>query len=184
MPACQKHPQQMLDKYMECNICKWHKSEDNKRQKKVDRINEKKAAKRVPSERDKLKVKLQRLHSKRMKELYRKMGFYYCWIDEKGNERKGLFGLHVSHYFAKGELWQLWTDPVNSGLSSYNRNVNRPETVPLMRAMMVKVWGEEKVKDLEKRAAEAKKRIDMRIDPKYPTELWLRGKIDELQKLK
>lgn len=183
MPVCEKHPEQFLKQGQECNKCLWLKHDKQKREDKIKVYNSKKIIKfGKANERTKLKLKLQSLVSARAKKLYKDKGFYYCWIDGIKNDRSGLFGLHVSHYFAKSDIWQLWDDPVNIGLSSYSRNVNRPETVALMRSMMVKVWGEEAVKDLEARADFYKNRINVGIDPKYPPDIWLIGKIEELKK--
>jgi len=131
-----------------------------------------------------LKKRLQNIWSKIMKDHYKELGVYYCWISGKSTLVKGLFSLHVSHYYPKSEIWQLWTDPVNSGLSSYNENVNKPQTVTQMRAKMIEVWGVEKVNDLDKRAEEYRLRIKTGIDPKYPTDLWLQAKILEIKSIK
>ena len=50
-----------------------------------------------------------------------------------------------------------------------------------MRDMMIKVWGEETVNDLDKRSKEADERIKAGIDPRYPTDLWLIGMIAEMK---
>lgn len=131
--------------------------------------------------RDNLKKRLQSKWSKVMKDLYQREGYYYCWITGKTTNQKGLFSLHVSHYYPKSEIWQLWTDPVNSGLSSYNENVNKPHTVTQMRAKMIEFWGIDKVNDLDKRAEEYRLRIKMKIDPKHPTDLWMLAKLSELK---
>lgn len=127
-----------------------------------------------------LKNKLQSLVSKQMKDYYKNIEVYYCWISGKSTMAKGLFSLHVSHYYAKSEIWQLWADPVNCGLSSYNENVNKPQTVTQMRAKMIEVWGLDAVNDLDKRAEDARNRIKMGIDPRYPTDLWILAKIKDL----
>mgnify|MGYP000855960357 FL=1 len=131
--------------------------------------------------RDNLKSRLQGLVSQYVKSIYREKGVYFDWITNKPNNRTGLFGLHAAHYYPKGELWQLWCDPVNIGLTGYNQNVNKPETAPMMRDMMIKVWGEETVNDLDKRSKEADERIKAGIDPRYPTDLWLIGMIAEMK---
>ena len=169
-----------------CSLCNTENYKKRKFVKKSESIKLKSKFKNIPKDektknRDKLKTKLQALHSKKMKELYKEMGVYYCWITGKSTLTKGLFSLHVSHYYPKGDIWQLWTDPINSGLSTYNENVNKPQTVTQMRRMMIKVWGIDKVNELDIRADEYSARIKMGIDPKYPTDLWLMGKISELK---
>ncbi len=47
--------------------------------------------------------------------------------------------------------------------------------------MMIKVWGVDKVNELDIKADEYSARIKMGIDPKYPTDLWLMRKISELK---
>lgn len=127
------------------------------------------------------KDKLQSLVSKYMKLVYQRKCVYYDWITWKRNDQKGLFGLHAAHYYPKGELWQLWCDPVNIGLTGYSHNVVKPETAPMMRSMMIDVWGEKAVNDLDKRASEAKQRIDLGIDPRYPTDMWILAMIKEMK---
>lgn len=128
-----------------------------------------------------LKVKLQALVSKYVKKIYTDRGVYFDWITGKANNQAGLFGLHAAHYYPKGELWQLWCDPVNVGLTGHNHNVNKPETATMMRGMMVKVWGEEAVNDLDRRAEESKLRINTGMDPKHPDDLWLMASIKDMQ---
>ena len=135
--------------------------------------------------RNNLKSRLQGLVSQYIKRIYRDQGYYFDWITHKPDNTKGLFGLHAAHYYPKGELWQLWCDPVNIGLTGHNNNVNKPETAPMMRTIMVKGCGEEAVNDLDKRAKEADDRIKAGIDPRYPTDLWMIGMIAEMkQKIK
>lgn len=131
--------------------------------------------------RQRLLHELQRVWSRYMKHIYREMGVYYCWIGGNVNNASGLSGLHVSHYFPKGELWQLWCDPVNSGLSSFDYNVNKPETVGLMRRKMVEVWGPEAIADLEDRAEMYRQRIAAGMDPRRPTDIWIIGMIKEVK---
>lgn len=183
MALCSKHNHYHPDG-THCGECWSDQMKANKQAAKSQFVKTK--FKKLPSDektkyRNALKTKLQALHSKNMKALYKEMGVYYCWISKKSNNQTGLFSLHVSHYYPKGDIWQLWTDPVNSGLSTYNENVNKPQTVTQMRAMMIKVWGVDKVNELDIRAEEYSIRIKMGLDPKYPTDLWLMGKISELK---
>lgn len=129
-----------------------------------------------------LKTKLQALVSRYVKKIYQDRDVYFDWITMRPNNQSGLFGLHAAHYYPKGELWQLWTDPVNIGLTGHNHNVNKPETATMMRGMMVKVWGAEAVDDLDRRAEEAKMRIATGMDRKHPDDMWLMANIKELQK--
>ncbi|MEP7198031.1 MAG: hypothetical protein ABI851_16045 [Saprospiraceae bacterium] len=128
-----------------------------------------------------LKTRLQLLWSKKMKELYKEKGYYYDWIDGKGSERTGLFGLHVSHYYPKGEIWQLWTDPVNSGISSYDNNVNNAHTVTMMRGVMIDIWGIDKVNDLDERAELWRKKMSMGIEKRRPDAFQLMAMIQDLK---
>ncbi len=131
--------------------------------------------------RPQLKKELQDLWSKKMKAFYKEKNLYICFIDNVKDNRKGLLGLHVSHYFAKSDLWPLWCDPVNSGLSTNDRNFNKPETVGLMRMKLVEIWGKEAFEDLEKRATEIKNKINMGLEKKYPPTDWLLASIQELK---
>lgn len=178
MPVCEIHGE-FITHPLGCTRCQWINSERNKKEKRFSSV---KKFKESGSERKKLKEKLQSLVSAKMKKIYRDKGLYYCWIDGTIDTRSGLKGLHVSHYFAKSDIWQLWDDPVNCGISSYNRNVVRPETVALMRRMMAKVWGEDSVKDLEERAEKHRQNIRLGIEPRHPPDIWLMAKIKELSK--
>lgn len=131
--------------------------------------------------RKRLKDKLQGLVSEYVKTLYKSKGVYYDWITGKANYQAGLFGLHAAHYYPKGELWQLWCDPVNIGLTDHNHNVNKPETAPMMRRMMIEVHGAEAILDLDRRAEDYKLRIQAGIDPRHPEDLWLVAMAKEMK---
>lgn len=130
---------------------------------------------------DKLKKQLQSLWSAKMKQIYKDKGVYFDWIDGKANNAKGLHGLHVAHFYPKGKLWQLWIDPVNSGIASHKHNVEEPETAPMMLKMMLKVWGDDAVNDLHQRAEDYRLRISLGIDKRHPDEMILMGMIKELK---
>lgn len=137
--------------------------------------------KKTSSYRSKLKDKLQRLISKHIKDHYLGIGINYCFITGKTTMAKGIFSLHASHYFPKGELWQLWTYPENIGLSTYDMNINKPQTVSMMRSKLVEIWGEDRIKKLEDKAEYHKKMISIGAEKKHPPVEWLEAKISELK---
>ena len=187
MPICTKHGTYLNDDLTMCGQC-WRElqsvktAERKSERKQFGKFKKKFVVSEKTKARDRLKKRLQDEWSKYMKEVYREMGLYYCWITGHSTLKKGIFGLHVSHYYAKGEIWQLWCDPVNSGLSIYDQNVNKPQNVTAMRHKMIEVWGEDRVKELDEKAEMYRNRIKAGIDPKYPTDIWLMGMIKEIKK--
>lgn len=183
---CETHNRYIPDGQM-CSQCF---AEMHKAQKKAEREAGKSFGKyrsfelsESSKKRKAMKDKLQGMVSKYVKQLYRERGFYFDWITGKANNQSGLFGLHAAHYYPKGELWQLWCDPVNIGLTGHHHNVNKPETAPMMRDMMVKVWGADAVNDLDLRAAEYKLNIQLGIDPRHPTDIWMQGMAIQMKAL-
>ena len=80
MAICSKHGQYYPDG-THCGTCWNEQMKANKQAAKSQFVKSK--FKQIPKDektktRDKLKAKLQALHSKNMKELYKEMGFYYC----------------------------------------------------------------------------------------------------------
>ncbi|NOT37345.1 MAG: hypothetical protein HOP11_08210 [Saprospiraceae bacterium] len=134
--------------------------------------------------RENLKKRLQDKISKLIKAYYKERGLYYCWIKGNTTNVKGLYSLHASHYYAKGDIWQLWCSPVNIGLSSYDQNVNNPQNVTSMRRKMIEVWGEEKVKELDKKADHFRMQIKLGIDKSKPTNEWMLGMMEILKGVK
>lgn len=183
MAVCTLHGQYYREGEL-CGSCWREGAVVAQKQKKIEIKEQKKKGKSGSSYRDNLKKRLQNEWSRLVKNYLKEQGLYYCWITGKTTLVKGLYSLHVSHYYPKGELWQLWTDPVNSGLSTYNENVNKSHTVTQMREIMVKLWGKEEVNNLDKRAEEARQRIKLGVDTKYPTDMWLLGQIQLLKSIK
>lgn len=137
--------------------------------------------------RENLKSRLQVWWRKKIMELYTRLGVAKrCWICDKPFPVKSshvMSSPHISHYYAKGSLYRLWCDPVNSGVLCYNHNVNKPETVVEMEPMMVKVWGQEAVDAMKKRAEEHSYNIKIGKDRRYPTNEWFLYQIEEVKKL-
>lgn len=176
MPVCERHTR-FIPEGQYCGAC-WSEGVLTK---KVEEKQIKQKANKKPTDRSKLKDKLQRLVSKHMKAYYLKLGINYCFISGKSTNAKGMFSLHASHYFPKGELWQLWTVPENIGLSTYDMNVNKPQTVSMMRSKLVEIWGEDRIKKLEGKAEYHKKMMSIGAEKKHPPIEWLQAKIIELK---
>ena len=137
--------------------------------------------------RDRLKTRLQYAWRSIIYPYYQERGLTSrCWICERAiYERSGtLFSGHVSHYYPKSKYWQLWTDPVNSGICCYSCNVAHPESVPAMQTKMIQVWGSEAVQALHQRQQAYDLRIKTSIDPRYPTTEWLQAMIKETKNMK
>lgn len=183
MALCEKHGRFFRDNEF-CGAC-WAagslaKKVESKAVIKSGRFKKPIQIKASTKERTKLKNKLQSLIAKHMKTYYSERGLNYCFISGKSTNAKGIYNLHASHYFPKGVLWQLWTVPENIGLSTYDMNINKPETVGMMRNKLVQIWGEERFKELEKRAEYHKQMIAIGAEKKYPPQEWLDAKIKEL----
>jgi len=140
-----------------------------------------KIIKPVTKSRAELKKELQNLWSKKMKAIYREKNQYICFITNKKDDKKGLFGLHVSHLHAKGNLWPMWLIPENSGLSLANYNVDKPETVAIMRVKLSEIWGKEAMENLDKLAIEIRDKINLGIIKKYPPTDWILASIQDLK---
>lgn len=164
------------------DIKAWKASEKAKKQTTV-----KKYALKSDPMRDRLKARLQSAWRSVIYPYYRDLGLTSrCWICDRAiyEQAGSLFAGHVSHYYPKAKYWQLWTDPVNSGICCYSCNVAHPETVPAMQRKMIQVWGPELVQHLHNRQQEYDLRIKATIDPRYPPTEWLRAMISETKKLK
>lgn len=183
MPVCEKHGR-YIPTGQHCGAC-WSEGAFTKKvEAKSSATKFKKPTTKSGQDRAKLKMKLQSLWSKHMKSYYQERGLYHCWITGKTSLKSGIHGMHVSHYFPKGVLWQLWTVPENSGICTYDQNVNKPETVGMMRSKMVKVWGELRIKELEEKAEYHKRMMAIGAEPKRPPEEWLLANIHELKRNK
>ena len=191
MPTCEKHGIYYTGfKCPECNqedIKSWRVSEKEKKQKaKKDgakyRLTQQRKVSSNTVVRDKLKAKLQAAWRKRIFPVYEKLGLTKsCWICGKGFPPKPnhiMSAPHVSHYFAKGTLWRLWCEPVNSGILCHTCNVSRPETAAQMEPMMVKVWGKEMVEELKAKAEECDLRIKTGQDRRYPPNEWFLSEVE------
>lgn len=96
---------------------------------------------------------LQRIWSLRFKEFCRENNLYYCWITGIGNNSRGIFSLHTSHYYPKSEYYDLFINPINCGLSTYDQNINKQYNIVSMRPKLAEVYGAENVMLLEKAAS-------------------------------
>lgn len=190
MPVCTKHGEFYKDYCHSCNAenIKLAKESHRADKKKKNVFGRTYKVSEKSNDREKLKRKLQAEWRKVIFPFYEKKGLTsFCWItgkrliNQKGANR--LYGAQVSHFYAKSEIWQLWCDPVNSGICSYSANVDNPSWVASMKGMMVKVWGKERVEDLERRAEEFNIRIKAGLDSRYPSEEWMLYMIEECKKM-
>lgn len=185
MPLCIKHGVYIKpgDFCRQCNDEKkaeWDRSDKEKKKATVKRV---KGFSRRSGTKTRLRDALQALYGKIMRAYYKSIGVYYCWIGGPAcsSRKDGLFGLHISHFYAKGSLFYLWLHPVNSGVCCYHHNVVDQGTVGEMREMMIKVWGREKVEDLDKKAAMYQSQKRMGIIKSGPDEMWLKAMCSEIK---
>jgi hypothetical protein len=176
MAVCERHGI-YLREGTECGKC-W--SEGAKK-----RDIENKSTKSKPTKIKSLKDKAQSLLSKRFKEKYCKSEFINCWICSKPVRTKGssvLNTTHCSHYYPKSIYWELAFLQENLGACCYDCNVNNPEGVPAMRAKLIQVHGEEKIKELDLKAN--KFMIELKTGQKksQPSDIWLMAQIEGLKK--
>jgi hypothetical protein len=194
MPVCDEHgiffneggfcPSCNSDK-----ISLWKKSEKEKAQhrKKYEATAQRRLSQN--HERKNLKASLQYHWRKKIFPYYEKLKLTdFCWINKEHRfhpDIKGrLYSAQVSHYYAKSHLYQLWCDPVNSGICCYRCNVDKPEIVAAMEPMMVEVWGKQRIDDLKGNAEMYLERINKGIDRKYPKDEWFMGMIALVKKMK
>ena len=150
MAVCERHGLFYSDSQI-CGQC-WREDQSVRtKERKAERVFKVKKFSKPTTQKGidrlKLKSKLQSAWSATMKKIYKEAGIEYCFITGKTTTQKGLFSLHVSHYYPKGQVWQLWCDPCNSGLTTYDQNINKPENATAMRSKLVEIWGEEKMKE-------------------------------------
>lgn len=184
MAVCERHGLFYSDSQI-CGQC-WREDQSVRtKERKAERVFKGKRFSKPTTQKGidrlKLKSKLQSAWSAYMKKLYRETGFYYCFITGKTTTQKGLFSLQVSHYYPKGQVWQLWCDPCNSGLSVYDQNINKPENATAMRSKLVEIWGKEKMEELDAKEKYYRERIQQGLDTKHPTDIWIIGMIELLK---
>lgn len=192
MPLCEKHGEVYKegDFCHSCNqenIAIWKKSEKDKKE-KTKKYSQAVHRRLSPNnEREKLKALLQFHWRKKIFPYYERKGLTsYCWINPNHRFHPGLkgrlFSAQVSHYYAKSHIYQLWTDPVNSGICCYDCNVNKPHIVAAMEPMMIQVWGQQRFDDLKGQMEIYLDRINKGIDRRHPSKEWFEGMILETRK--
>lgn len=184
MAVCERHGLFYNDSQI-CGQC-WRedqsvKVKERKAERTFSKVKYSKPMTQKGIDRLKLKSKLQSAWSAYMKKVYKEMGIEYCFITGKTSTQKGLFSLHVSHYYPKGQVWQLWCDPCNSGLSVYDQNINKPENATAMRSKLVEIWGKEKMEELDAKEKYFRERIQQGLDTKHPTDIWIIGMVNLLK---
>lgn len=176
MPVCERHG--IYTKGDEiCGQC-WREGARAK-------VAEKKSAKGKPTQRKALKDKAQALYSKIMKaKLCGDKKFVNCSTCGKPVQVKGsnvLNTAHIGHYFPKGIYWQLAYDEFNCNIQCPGCNLNQQAAIPAMRNSLVKLHGEEKIKDLEQRAEDFLIKVKSGQLKSQPDEIWLMGMIEMLK---
>ena len=179
MPVCERHG--IFTKGDEiCGQC-W-------REGALAKVAEKKSAKGKPTQRKALKDKAQSLYSKLMKtKLCGDKKFVNCSTCGKSIQAKGsniVNTAHVGHYFPKSIYWGLAYDIVNGNLQCYKCNVLDQAAIPAMRNSLVKLHGEDKIKDLEQRAEDFLIKVKSGQLKSQPDEIWLIGMIEEMKRKK
>lgn len=189
MPLCELHgifyrPYQMCCK---CGVKAYNeakqknKEEKAKQPKKLLAVSQKTGKQIKGKTRKQLKDELQALWSKKFKAWAKSNNLYFDWITGSKKEGKGLYSFHVSHYFCKSIYWMLWTNPANSGILSYDENVNKPQNIAAMRPMLIKVHGLEAIESLEKLQQECDYKIKIGVYKSQPPIDWLLANIQELK---
>lgn len=143
-----------------------------------------KVVKQNTKSRAELKANLQSLWSAKFKIWAKENNLYYDWITGEKKEGKKLFSFHVSHYFSKSIYWMLWTHPVNSGILTYDQNVNKAHNIAAMRPMMVKIHGKKEVDKLEALQQEYDLKLKTGQMKSQPPIDWLIAQIQELKQIK
>lgn len=178
MAICDIHGE-IITHLLGCTRCQWVESEKRKAEKKAFSKNGFYQSK--PSKLKSLKEKAQRTLRKKVLEKYCKGNVYVnCWTCGSPVKIKGssvVDSIHVGHYFPKGVYWMIAYDLRNVGLQCYDCNVNNQGVIPAMRIELVKIFGESKIQELEKDAAEFLKLKKAGIYKNQPDELWLTGMI-------
>lgn len=191
MPLCEKHTCFYTKFCHECNQenIKLVKEYHRKAKKKDNVFGRTYKVSDKSKLRDKLKNKLQAEWRKVIYPFYKKRGLAErCWIqgtriiNQKGSSR--FWTGQVSHFYGKGDIWQLWIDPVNSGICSYDTNINKQSIVARMEPMMVRVWGQERVDELKRKSEIYSFRIKTGQDPRFPPIDWLYASIEECKRMK
>jgi len=147
---------------------------------------EKKSSKGKPTQRKALKDKAQALYSKLMKaKLCKDQKFTICCTCQKSILVKGTNvtnTAHIGHYFPKGIYWMLAYDELNANVQCYQCNMIQQAAIPAMRNSLVKLHGEEKIKDLEKRAEDFLIKVKSGQLKSQPDEIWLMAMIQAMNK--
>lgn len=142
-----------------------------------------KVVKQNTKSRAEYKNELQALWSKYFKTWAKENNIYFDWITGEKKEGKKLFSFHVSHYFSKSIYWMLWTHPVNSGILTYDQNVNKAYNIAAMRPMMVKIHGKKEVDKLEALQQEYDLKLKTGQMKSQPPVDWLIAQIQELKQI-
>jgi len=191
MPVCEKHGEFYKTFCNSCNqeLIRLAKESARAAKKKQNVFGRTYKVSQKSADRQKIKDKLQEAWRRVIYPFYEKKGLTsFCWITgnrlfkQKGVNR--LWNPHVSHYYAKSKIWQLWCDPVNSGICSYDTNINNQSTVAEMEPMMIKVWGKERVDELKRKRDIYDLRIKTGQDPRFPPIDWMLSMIEECKKMK
>lgn len=166
-----------------CTRCQWVESKRKKDGKKSFTKNGFTVSNK--SNLSKLKEAAQRLINKRMKELYCKdKVFVNCSTCKKPVRVKGssvVDTVHCGHYHPKGIYWELAYLPENSLPQCYDCNVNNQGIIPAMRNELVKIYGEQKIKELDAKADQFMLEKKAGIKKNQPSEIWLMGVIQDLK---
>lgn len=124
-----------------------------------------------------LRDRVQRNFSKLIKKIHcGENQFTECWTCGKRIYVKGssvITTAHCGHYFPKGIYWELACDIHNAGIQCYQCNIWNQGVIPAMRTKLVQIWGEENIKDLEKRAESFLLRVKTGQIKSRPDDLWL-----------
>lgn len=191
MPVCEKHGTFYHGFCHDCNqekIQQW-RADDKKKKADARKLGKKLQKRLVPNnERERLKKTLQANWRRLIYPVYKKMGYAdFCWICGRrfvaGTGNK-LYSAHVSHYYAKSHVYQLWCDPVNSGICCYGCNVDKPEIVAAMEPMIIKVWGQERFDKLKSDMEYWLNRINMGLERRYPSTEWLMSMVVDVKNIK
>lgn len=189
MRVCEKHGIAYNDFCRSCNqenIKEWRLVEKSKKQKERSFKKKKEWRIKPNNKRENLKKRLQSAWRAKIFPFYKKLGLTgRCWICGKAvlEGVKGLYSSQVSHYYAKSQVYQLWSHPVNSGICCYGCNVDRPHTVTAMETKMIEVWGEKNVANLKDEHDLYKHAIDIGAYKKHPPEEWFFFEIDSVKNM-
>ena len=167
-----------------CGVRAWNEArQKNKEEKQTI----KKFEKKIPTKLNKLLNNAQKILSSNLKSKYCKGKYVNCAICLKPVLTKGtniMNTVHCGHYFPKSEYWELAHLEENNCEVCYDCNVNKPHTAPAMRYLLVQRFGEEKIKELELRAAKFMIEIKTGIKKRKPDKLYLLAITNELKQRK